>query len=112
MEAEDYEYRGMLASSWDLLRGDTSGWPDRAFYRNVIGWSGAPVLDVGCGTGAASRAGGGCTTRADRASAKREPSSPMRLRTSSDRPVTPTGTIICSPASPLIGTDQEPGAVT
>jgi len=51
MSANDYEYRGMLASTWDLLRGDTSNWPDRAFYRKVIEWSGQPVLDVGCGTG-------------------------------------------------------------
>ncbi len=51
MGVEGYEYRGMLASCWDLLRGDTSGWPDRAFYRGVIQWSGQPVLDVGCGTG-------------------------------------------------------------
>lgn len=46
-----YEYRGMLASAWDLLRGDTSSWPDRAFYRDVIRSSGQPALDVGCGTG-------------------------------------------------------------
>jgi ubiquinone/menaquinone biosynthesis C-methylase UbiE len=51
MNEDNYEYRGMLASTWDLLRGDTSAWPDRAFYRNIIGWSGQPVLDVGCGTG-------------------------------------------------------------
>lgn len=51
MRAEDYEYRGLLASTWDLLRGDTSGWPDRAFFIEVIRWSGEPVLDVGCGTG-------------------------------------------------------------
>ncbi len=51
MHADDYEYRGMLASTWDLLRGDTSEWPDRFFYIKVIHWSGQPVLDVGCGTG-------------------------------------------------------------
>ena len=47
----DYEYRGLKAQAWDLLRGDTSTWPDRAFYLEVIGRSGQPVLDVGCGTG-------------------------------------------------------------
>jgi ubiquinone/menaquinone biosynthesis C-methylase UbiE len=47
----DYEYRGLIAQSWDLLRGDTSDWPDRRFYRVVIDSSGQPVLDVGCGTG-------------------------------------------------------------
>lgn len=47
----DYEYRGLKAQAWDLLRGDTSTWPDRAFYLEVIRRSGQPVLDVGCGTG-------------------------------------------------------------
>ncbi len=45
------EYTGLKAASWDLLRGDTSGWEDRAFYRRVIQESGEPALDVGCGTG-------------------------------------------------------------
>jgi ubiquinone/menaquinone biosynthesis C-methylase UbiE len=48
---DDSEYRGLAASAWDLLRGDTSRWPDRAFYREVIEQSGEPVLDVGCATG-------------------------------------------------------------
>jgi ubiquinone/menaquinone biosynthesis C-methylase UbiE len=47
----NYEYRGLKAQAWDLLRGDTSQWPDRAFYLEVIARSGQPVLDVGCGTG-------------------------------------------------------------
>lgn len=51
MTQTDYEYRGLMATSWDLLRGDTSNWPDRFFYRDVIQTSGGPVLDVGCGTG-------------------------------------------------------------
>ena len=50
-EQNDYEYRGLMARSWDLLRGDTSTWPDRQFYLNLIAESGEPVLDVGCGTG-------------------------------------------------------------
>lgn len=45
------EYRGLITSSWDLLRGDTSSWPDRDFYLEVIRKSGQPVLDVGCATG-------------------------------------------------------------
>jgi ubiquinone/menaquinone biosynthesis C-methylase UbiE len=49
--AKDYDYRGLVAEAWDLLRGDTSAWADRAFYRAVIGQRGGPVLDVGCGTG-------------------------------------------------------------
>src|SRR6266568_1699004 len=51
MSAEDYEYRGLIASAWDLLRGDTSDWEDRPFYREMIRASGEPALDVGCGTG-------------------------------------------------------------
>ncbi len=47
----DYEYRGLLAASWDLLRGDTSNWDDRHFYLALIRAEGEPVLDVGCGTG-------------------------------------------------------------
>jgi SAM-dependent methyltransferase len=49
--ARDYEYRGMMAQAWDLLRGDTSTWPDRPFWRAVIERQGGPALDVGCGTG-------------------------------------------------------------
>ncbi|HZL01223.1 MAG TPA: class I SAM-dependent methyltransferase [Caulobacteraceae bacterium] len=49
--AGDYEYRGLMARAWDLLRGDTSTWPDREFYRAVIERRGGPALDVGCGTG-------------------------------------------------------------
>lgn len=47
----DYEYRGLIARSWDLLRGDTSEWSDRYFFWGVIMDSGTPALDVGCGTG-------------------------------------------------------------
>ena len=51
MSDRDYEYRGMVAAAWDLLRGDYSDWPDRPFYRDVIARHGEPALDVGCGTG-------------------------------------------------------------
>ena len=51
MVAPDYEYNGLMAQAWDVLRGDTSQWPDRAFYLDAIGRYGRPVLDVGCGTG-------------------------------------------------------------
>ncbi len=47
----EYEYYGLMAQTWDLLRGDTSGWEDRSFYLDIIHESGQPVLDVGCGTG-------------------------------------------------------------
>ncbi|HEX6888665.1 MAG TPA: class I SAM-dependent methyltransferase [Candidatus Nanopelagicales bacterium] len=51
MGIADYEYTGLVAEAWDVLRGDTSGWQDRAFYLELIRSSGEPVLDVGCGTG-------------------------------------------------------------
>lgn len=51
MSAADYEYRGLMAQAWDVLRGDTSRWEDRFFYRDVIQRYGQPALDVGCGTG-------------------------------------------------------------
>src|SRR5256714_7695046 len=40
-----------MAEAWDALRGDTSGWEDRAFYLDMIRERGEPVLDLGCGTG-------------------------------------------------------------
>jgi len=51
MGSENYEYRGFIASAWDLLRGDTSAWPDRPFYKDIILQNGQPALDIGCGTG-------------------------------------------------------------
>jgi ubiquinone/menaquinone biosynthesis C-methylase UbiE len=51
MSLPDYEYKGLMAQAWDVLRGDTSTWPDRAFYVDLIPIYGQPVLDVGCGTG-------------------------------------------------------------
>jgi SAM-dependent methyltransferase len=48
---EKYEYRGMIAQAWDLLRGDYSTWPDRPFWRGIIERQDGPALDVGCGTG-------------------------------------------------------------
>jgi ubiquinone/menaquinone biosynthesis C-methylase UbiE len=51
MDLESYEYTGMMAAAWDLLRGDTSGWSDHFFYSALILRYGQPVLDVGCGTG-------------------------------------------------------------
>ena len=47
----EYEYKGLLAEAWDVLRGDTYDWPDRPFYLEIIREYGQPVLDVGCGTG-------------------------------------------------------------
>jgi ubiquinone/menaquinone biosynthesis C-methylase UbiE len=49
--AGEVEYVGLMAESWDALRGDTTSWDDRGFYLDVIRERGEPVLDVGCGTG-------------------------------------------------------------
>jgi len=51
MTLPDYEYKGLMAQAWDVLRGDTSTWPDSSFYLDLISKHGQPVLDVGCGTG-------------------------------------------------------------
>jgi len=51
MTVPDYEYYGLMVKYWDLLRGDTSIWPDRFFYLDVIKKYGQPVLDIGCGAG-------------------------------------------------------------
>jgi ubiquinone/menaquinone biosynthesis C-methylase UbiE len=51
MGVPEYEYKGLMAQAWDLLRGDTFNWSDRFFYLEAIGRYGQPVLDVGCGTG-------------------------------------------------------------
>lgn len=51
MTKNDYEYRGLLASSWDFQRGDPSVFPDRQLHREVVERSGEPILDVGCSTG-------------------------------------------------------------
>ena len=51
MTTPSYEYHGLMATTWDLFRGDTSQWEDRFFYLDVVTKYGGPVLDVGCGTG-------------------------------------------------------------
>ena len=51
MSESDYEYRGLMATTWDVLRGDTSRWGDRATFRDLIARHGQPALDVGCATG-------------------------------------------------------------
>lgn len=51
MAIRDYEYYGLIAASWDLLRGDVSRWADRSFYRELIEKYGQPALDIGCATG-------------------------------------------------------------
>lgn len=51
MTLPEFEYKGLIAQAWDLLRGDTSQWEDRFFFLDIIQKYGQPVLDVGCGTG-------------------------------------------------------------
>jgi hypothetical protein len=51
MSLPDYESKGLMAESWDVLRGDTSQWADRFFYLMRIQTDAQPVSDIGCGTG-------------------------------------------------------------
>ena len=51
MGSENYEYRGFIASAWDLFPADTSDWPDRPFYGDILLQNGQPALNIGCGTG-------------------------------------------------------------
>ena len=50
MNAHDYEYRGLVAKSWDRMR-EPLGSPDQGLYWEIIQDSGEPALIVGCGTG-------------------------------------------------------------
>lgn len=51
MNSSEYDYRGLLASAWDLWRDNTADWSDRFFFLDFIRQYGEPVLDLGCGTG-------------------------------------------------------------
>lgn len=51
MTAKFYDYNGIIAEYWDLLRGDTSKWSSRPYFLTLIEESGQPALDVACGTG-------------------------------------------------------------
>jgi ubiquinone/menaquinone biosynthesis C-methylase UbiE len=51
MTQTEYDYRGLVAATWDLWRSDTAAWSDRQLYLDLVRDFGEPVLDVGCGTG-------------------------------------------------------------
>ena len=51
MTAQTYDYNGIIAEYWDLLRGNTSKWSSRPYFLKLIQESGQPALDVACGTG-------------------------------------------------------------
>ncbi|HFQ94841.1 MAG TPA: class I SAM-dependent methyltransferase [Anaerolineae bacterium] len=51
MTAKQYDYNGVIAEYWDLLRGDTSKWSSRPYFLQRIRESGEPALDVACGAG-------------------------------------------------------------
>jgi hypothetical protein len=45
--SSDYGYHSLMAAFWELLRGDTTRWADRALYLEWIAESGQPVLGTG-----------------------------------------------------------------
>lgn len=51
MSDPNYDYSGIIAEYWDLLRGDTSQWSSRPYFLKIIQEGGQPALDVACGTG-------------------------------------------------------------
>jgi ubiquinone/menaquinone biosynthesis C-methylase UbiE len=51
MPPSNYDYRGLVASTWDVWRDNTANWSDRNYYLQIIKEFGQPVLDIGCGTG-------------------------------------------------------------
>jgi ubiquinone/menaquinone biosynthesis C-methylase UbiE len=51
MAGPDYDYYGLVASTWDVWRDDTANWDDRFFFLDIVRQYGQPALDVGCGTG-------------------------------------------------------------
>lgn len=51
MNLPDYEYRGLMAATWDIWRDDTANWEDGVFFRDIVRQYGQPALDMGCGTG-------------------------------------------------------------
>ena len=51
MSSPNYEYRGLMAATWDVWRDNTADWEDGVFFRDIVRQYGQPVLDMGCGTG-------------------------------------------------------------
>jgi hypothetical protein len=51
MVEPEFEYRGMMAKTRDLFRGDISDWEDRDLFLEIIQASGQPGLNLGCGIG-------------------------------------------------------------
>ncbi|HUK81814.1 MAG TPA: class I SAM-dependent methyltransferase [Verrucomicrobiae bacterium] len=47
----DYDYYGLLASTWDVWRDNTANWSDRNLFLDIVRQHGQPALDIGCGTG-------------------------------------------------------------
>ncbi len=43
MSLPDYEYKGLMAQAWDVLRRDTSQWADRFFYLQLMERFGQPA---------------------------------------------------------------------
>ena len=47
----NYDYRGLVAQTWDLHRADAESWSDGVLYRELVERYGQPALDLGCATG-------------------------------------------------------------
>ncbi len=47
----NYNYAGLIASTWDLWRDTTKRWDDSTFFLDIVRRYGQPALDVGCATG-------------------------------------------------------------
>jgi SAM-dependent methyltransferase len=51
MKTPDYDYYGLLASTWDVWRDNTANWSDSLLFLDFVRQYGQPALDIGCGTG-------------------------------------------------------------
>jgi ubiquinone/menaquinone biosynthesis C-methylase UbiE len=51
LDKPNYDYHGLVATTWDVWRDNTADWADRFFYLDIVRKYGQPVLDVGCATG-------------------------------------------------------------
>jgi ubiquinone/menaquinone biosynthesis C-methylase UbiE len=51
MTKANYNYAGLIASTWDVWRDTTSRWDDSVLFLDIVRRYGQPALDIGCATG-------------------------------------------------------------